>query len=189
MSHNYSVLIIVLLVIFGIYRRVRRSIGAQVLRPRTLRTRAYIFIAIMILLLVASYAEPLAYISDAVGIIIGGFLAYFAIKTTQFERGSRGWVYRTHAWISGVVIALFFARLVDRFYESYHVMNQASMNTSGAAASAQMHNSIVGDPWTAGMFFILFAYYSCYNLYLVGKAKQLDAESGGNDWGGEMGNR
>lgn len=182
MQHHYSVLIIAVLVIFGIYRRVRRSIGVQVLHPGRLRTRAYLFIVICLLFLVVSYTEPLAYISEAVGILLGLILAYFAMNTTRFERGSKGWMYRQHGWIGAIVIAVFFARLVDKFYEAYSVVGTSSTAAKGSLATAQAHSSLVGDPWTAGMFFILFAYYPCYFLFLARKAKQLDAESGENEW-------
>lgn len=179
MSHNYSILIIVLLVLFAVYRRIRRNIGAQILSPGRLRSRAVIFIVIGLLLLIATFAHPIAYISDGVGLILGLVLAYFAIKTTQFEQRDRGWVYRPNGWIGGIVIGLFFARLIYRLYDVLQMTNAQGSLTHGAS-SAQMQTSLyIGDPWTAGIIFILFSYYPCYFLFLAQKARHLQVQSQG----------
>lgn len=179
MPHNYSVLIIVLLVLFAVYRRIRRNIGFQLLSRTRLLTRSFIFIAIGILLLIASYAYPLAYLSDGLGVILGLILAYFAIKTTQFERREKGWMYRANGWIGGIVIVLFLARLIYRFYVMSQVMNSVSgSGVHGTGMSAQAQTGLyIGDPWTAGIIFILFSYYPCYFLFLARKVKHLDTEA------------
>jgi membrane protein CcdC involved in cytochrome C biogenesis len=173
--HSLTVPIIALLVIFALYRRIRRTVGAQDLIPRRLRARSYIFIVIGILLLFSSYKYPIAYVSDAVGIILGLVLSYFAIKTTQFEHRERGWVYRPNGWIGGIVLALFFARIIYRFYEAYHMMQNG--HGTGANAANSMQSNLIGDPWTAGMIFILFSYYPCYFLFLARKARALNTET------------
>lgn len=181
MPHNYSILIIALLLIFAVYRRVRRNIGFQMLVPRRLLIRSLIFIVIGILLIVAAVGHPIVYVSDAIGVALGLILAYFAIKSTRFERRKKGFAYRPNGWIGGIVIALFFARILYRLYFTYQMMNNPSTSgLNGTQTSAQMQASSIytGDPWTAGIIFILFAYYPCYFLFLARKERHLEHDAG-----------
>jgi hypothetical protein len=174
LQHSYTFIIIALAIMFGVYRRIRRNIGFQPLKPSRLRVRAFIFIIIGILLLVATIAHPIAYVSDAIGIALGLLLGYFAIQNTQFEQRGQSWAYRPKGWIGGVVICLFLARLVYGFYRDFEVIGNAS--ATAGATSPFSSSYFGGDPWTEGIIFILFAYYPCYFLFLAYKARHLDGD-------------
>lgn len=178
MHQPYSIIIIVLLVLFAIYRRIRRNIGFQRLVPNRLRVRMIIFLIIGLILLVSSAAQPILYVSDAIGIILGLILAYFATSTTKFEVRKERWFYRPNAWVGGIVLALFLGRLLYAFILVYSTMGKLPQHGSGQASNPFQSGSYVKDPWTAGIIFVLIAYYAGYFLFLLRKAKQLpDAQS------------
>lgn len=174
MQHNYTFIIIALAIVFGIYRRVRRNIGFQPLNPNRLRMRAFIFIIIGILLLIATDQHPIAYVSDAIGIALGLVLSYFAIQNTQFEQRGQSWVYRPKGWIGGVVICLFLGRLIYGFYRGFEEMSNSSATAGVHSVSPFSSSYYGGEPWTEGILFILFAYYPCYFLFLAYKSRHLN---------------
>ncbi|GEO24596.1 hypothetical protein AAC03nite_03810 [Alicyclobacillus acidoterrestris] len=172
MGNHASLLIFALLILFIFYRRIRRNIGFQVLRTRQMMTRSIIFMVIGVLLLAATIVHPICYISDAIGICIGLVLAFFAIRTTQFQYQNERWTYRPNVWVGSIVIVMFLARIVYAFYYAYHT---AAVHPGAGSPVAQ--NPYIGDPWTSGIIFILFAYYPCYFLFLVRKEKHLELGS------------
>jgi hypothetical protein len=179
MPHNYvSIVVIAALILFGLYRRVRRTIGFQPLNRRRLTMRSIIFIVIGLLILAAASVDPTIYIFDAAGTVIGLILAYFAISNTQYEQRADGWYYRPNGWISAIVLLLFFGRLVYRVVYALDMSKQLShvATAQGTTPAHLQANTYVADPWTAGMIFVLFAYYACYYLFLVRKEKHLVEE-------------
>lgn len=171
MHQTYTVVIIVLLVLFSVYRRVRRNIGFQKFHPKQMWTRTILFVVLGLLILVAGYGHPIVYVSDAVGLVLGIALAVAAMYTTKFEQRGADWYYRASGWISGIVLAIFFIRLLYRFVMVYdmaklHGANRAHFQTS----------TYVTDPWTAGAIFVLFAYYACYYGMLLRRGKSLEVK-------------
>ncbi|HET7577963.1 MAG TPA: CcdC protein domain-containing protein [Bacillales bacterium] len=166
MNHSY-ILILILLIAFGIYRRIRRNIGFQKLSPKSLRIRLIIFLIIGLMIIASSFALPFLYISDAGGIVLGLLLAYLAITTTKFEIRNEHWYYRPNAWIGGVVIAIFLGRLLYGFLLMNHSLGNLPLQGSTTSGT------YVRNPWTAGIIFILIAYYGGYYLFLLRKARQL----------------
>lgn len=177
-SHVLSYGIIVLLIAFSVYRRIRRNIGWQVLIPRRLYARAFIFIIIGLLLLGVGAVHPVSLISDIIGIVVGASLAYYGIRLTQFEWRESHWYFQPNTWIGGTVIVLFLGRLSYRFYSMYALGIFNSQGTSVATTSSSQMNqmsSFSGASWTAGLLLIMFAYYVLYYFLLLHKEKTLKA--------------
>ncbi|MDQ0189577.1 hypothetical protein JI721_01870 [Alicyclobacillus cycloheptanicus] len=173
MHQSSTIVVVVLLVVFGLYRRVRRQIGYQLLRRGALTFRAVLFAVVSVLLLVAGYKQPMVYVGDGIGIVLGLVLAYIAMRYTQFEQRGGQWYYRSNGWIGAIVIALFFGRLIYRFALLYNLEKSPA---AGAGTSASLQAvSYTTDPWTAGVVFILFSYYVAYFWMVLRKEKELSA--------------
>ncbi|MEH7419001.1 hypothetical protein V7266_27610 [Neobacillus drentensis] len=172
-QHLSTLVIIIAIFIFAIYRRIRRNIGWQELNPRKMVIRTCMFLIIGLAFLSVGLTHPISLISDVAGILAGILLAYYGAALTTFEKREKHWYYRPNIWIGSTVTFIFLARLIYRFYWMY---------TSGAltAAAAQKQtngyqniSAAVGNSWTAGLLLIMFAYYIFYYLILLKKKKQL----------------
>ncbi|WP_067621727.1 hypothetical protein [Alicyclobacillus acidiphilus] len=174
MQHYVSIIIIIALVLFGMYRRVRRTVGFQYLVRGRLTTRVVIFSILAVVILAAGISNPLSYASDALGLVIGGVIAYVSARTTRFEMRNGRWGYMQHMWIGIGLIVLFIGRLAFRFIElSQQVGELQQQRGSGQnGVSAQSFS----DPWTAGIFMLLVAYYIGYFTFLLRKAKALETQ-------------
>lgn len=166
-QHSFTIIGIIALVIFGIYRRIRRNIGWQQLNPRRLMVRTCLFFIIGLAFLAGGISHPISLLSDVVGILVGIILAYYGATLTSFEQRDGRLHYRPNIWIGSTVTLLFLARLFYRFYKMY---------TVGIVTGLPEEQTIgftIGQSWTAGLMLIMFAYYIFYYLILIKKQKQL----------------
>lgn len=172
MHNSVSIVLIICLVLFSIYRRVRRNIGWQPLNTRTMTFRTVIFLVIGALFLTASGFHPISLISDVVGIVLGIVLAYYASVMTRYEQRNGGWYFRPNTWIGGAVTALFLFRLIYRFYEAYTLTSQGGLPQGQSANGLQSISYSGTTPWMSGLLLIMFAYYAAYYLLVMNKQKQ-----------------
>ncbi|TBL80691.1 CcdC protein domain-containing protein [Paenibacillus thalictri] len=166
-----SVLYIVLLLAFVIYRRVKRSIGFQKLQRSRLIIRTVLFAVIGIAIFIAGLRHPLYMIGDVAGLAVGVCLAIYAVKHSRFEKRQDGWYYRTHLGIELSVLFLFLGRLAYRMFLMY---SQAQNDPSHPFnANPYDPQALASDPWTSGIFYVIIAYYVGYFGYLLRKEKEL----------------
>jgi putative flippase GtrA len=172
---SYAIIMISALLLFSIFRRVRRNIGWQQIIQRKLVVRTIIFLVIGSLFISGSAAHPISLISDVIGIMIGVILAYYGARMTNFEERGGTWYYRPNTWIGSLVTALFFARLVYRFYEVYQLRGtiQQIQNSPNEANGFANISSTLGNSWAAGLILIMFAYYVLYYFFILQRQKQL----------------
>lgn len=175
MQHYTSVIIIVLLVLFGLYRRVRRTVGFQYLHRGRLTTRVVIFAILAVIILAFGALDPKSYISDAIGLVLGGIIAFVSARTTKFEIRNGRWGYLQHLWIGIGLIVIFIGRLAFRFLEVSQdvtkIQQQQTVTQNQTAAQS------FSDPWTAGVFMLLVAYYIGYFVFLLRKARELENQA------------
>lgn len=170
MQHSMTVVIVFLVVLVVMYRRVRRTVGFQPLVRGRLTTRVVIFSIVALLILAAGVAHPLSYVADAVGLAIGGIIAYISARTTKFEMRNNRWGYLQHMWVGIGLIVLLIGRLAIRFIEISHEVGHAQL----AAAQNKIAAQNFSDPWTSGIFMLLVAYYIGYFLFLLRKRRELE---------------
>lgn len=175
MNHYTSVIIIVVLVLFGLYRRVRRTVGFQNLVRGRLITRVVIFSILAVVIVAAGATNPIAYVADAVGLVMGGIIAYISAHTTKFEMRNGRWGYLQHLWVGIGLIILFIGRLAFRFIEISHDFGK--IHQQHAAGQNQMASQSFSDPWTSGIFMLLVAYYIGYFVFLLRKVRKLENQT------------
>ncbi|WP_067927871.1 CcdC protein domain-containing protein [Alicyclobacillus shizuokensis] len=177
-SHILPVLVIVILVAFGLYRRIRRTISFQPIQRRRMSIRCLLFVALLVLFVVTAAQTHLSDWVMGIGILLGLALAWVAAATTRFEIRNGVWHYRPSGWVSGVVLLLFIGRLAYRLLELYHSEDLVAAS-NGQPAHLQANN-YTSDPWTVLVIVILFAYYAAYFAYLLWKERQLEASEHGH---------
>jgi hypothetical protein len=153
-------------VAFGVYRRVRRNIGRQILTAQ----RQYVRMGIIsVLCLVLAFLRPLqpiavAYIGS--GLIVGAAVGWFALRHTEFAATAEGYFYTPHLYIGIAVTALFVGRLLYRVVLTYDTMANAVPGATPAPDN---------NPLTLGILFLTASYYIVYCTGLLrwlGKAQR-----------------
>lgn len=171
MQHALSIGLIVLLIAFGLYRRIRRTVGFQLLSRGRMRTRMILVLVVLVLFLFPGSLHPISYAYDAIGILIGIGIAVIGIRTTSFERRPKGWYYRPHPWIGALLIVLLVVRIGIRAYEAVRMAdNPAAMQAAGNNG----FSTYASDPLTAMFLFVLFTYYVVYYFFVLRRSNHLD---------------
>ncbi|NEZ00874.1 DUF1453 family protein [Heyndrickxia shackletonii] len=171
-QHSYNIIFIIALILWIIYRRVRRNIGWQHLNQGKMLFRMILFFIIGLIFFAAGIAHPVSLISDIVGIILGIILAYYGSSITSFEQREDRLYYRPNIWIGSIVTFLFLARFVYRFYGIFVGGTYAKLQ-QGQPNDFQNIGYSVGNSWTSGLMLIMFAYYIVYYMILLRKQKQI----------------
>ena len=141
------------IVAFGVYRRVRRNIGRQILTA----TRQYVRMGLIsVLCLVLTFLHPLqpvaaAYIGS--GLIVGAAIGWFALRHTEFAATPEGYFYTPHLYIGIAITALFVGRLLYRVVLVYGTLANATPGTAPTPDSNRL---------TLGILFLTASYYIVY---------------------------
>ena len=151
--------LIAAVVVWGLYRRMRRSFGRQRVRDAYMWLRIGILTVVAVLIGIATARNI-----DVLGALLGGIaggavLGYFGLRHTRFEVTPQGRFYTPHAYIGLVVTALFVGRLLYRFLAIYNGALPAANDGQDLAAIYQH------SPFTLAVFGVLVGYYV---LYYVG---------------------
>ena len=172
MEHMGSTFLIMVIIAFAVYRRVKRTIGYQKLSRSRLIFRTVAFGLLGCVFLYVGTLHPINFVADGVGLVAGLALAYYAIKHIRFEKRADVWYYRTTLWVEITVIVLLLGRIAFKLLSIY-LYNPASFEL-GASPSLESYTK---DPLTVGLFFVLISFYIRYFIYLLGKYKELEPPS------------
>jgi hypothetical protein len=171
MQHTVSVFLIILFISFRIYRRIRKTCGFQKFIKWRMITRITVMAIIGIILLFTGFPNPGMYVFDSAGILLGGIVSYFAIRTSLFEWREDDWFYSQNPRISILLIMLFVGRIT---YKAYQIYAPSSASQGPFAQSALLVN-YSRDPSTAVILFILITYYVVYYTFLLRAERQMRA--------------
>ena len=140
------------LLAWGIYRRVRRNIGLQPLRP----VRSILSIVILSLLTVVLFSlslqHPRLLLGIGVGLLLGAMLGLVGLKLTTFETTEAGHFYRPNMYIGIALSLLFIGRMFYRFWAVRHV------------AAAPNSPPPFQSPLTFSIFGLIAGYYIVYQI-------------------------
>jgi membrane protein CcdC involved in cytochrome C biogenesis len=134
-------------------------------------TRITFMAIIGIVLLFTGFPNPGMYVFDSAGILLGGIVSHFAIRTSLFEWREDDWFYSQNPRISMLLIMLFVGRIT---YKAYQIYAMSSASQGPFAQSALLVN-YSRDPSTAVILFILITYYVVYYTFLLRAEKQMRA--------------
>jgi len=168
-TNLYPFLIIVPLVAWRAYSRIKRNIGRQPLS----KVRPIITMCIFPLLVALfawralEHARPELMYALVGGIIGGIVLGSYGHKHTKFEVTPQGLFYTPNAHIGIALSVLFMGRLLYRMFVLYSANPYAQSGPDDFAAS----------PLTLGIFGLLAGYYVTYAIGLT--RWRLSVEKGG----------
>jgi hypothetical protein len=170
------------LIVFAVYRRLRRSFGRQLLRPGRMVLR------IVLITLVGSALLPMALLSaqylwaEIAGAALGIGLGLWGAERTRFVRYGGQLHYVPHTYTGIAVSLLFLGRLAFRAVQVYagvqapHAAGGAYVTDAPDPSSAFAPTSMVRSPLTVGIFFVLAGYYLWYYGWVLWKSRHLKAE-------------
>ncbi|HEX4376872.1 MAG TPA: hypothetical protein VHZ99_06965 [Steroidobacteraceae bacterium] len=177
------------LVIFALYRRVRRSFGRQPLRPGRLMFRVGLISLLLIVAAVMTLHVPIAMTCAlAGGALMGLALGFVGLRHTRFETTPTGPVYIPHTYIGLFVTSLLILRVMMRVFvlQAQPVADRAARDPW----ATYQHN-----PATLGILGLVIGYYLVYNIGLLMRGRALGQISSGgaaaaapHDRGGSGGN-
>jgi hypothetical protein len=166
------------LVVFAVYRRLRRSFGRQPLRPRRMTARIVLLSVIACALLPAAVRSPQFLAAELLGAASGVALALWGAAQTRFVMADAKLHYVPHTYTGIVVSLLFLGRLVFRLVQAYAAAHAPHATHAGGApdpSRAFAPASMAASSLTAGIFFVLAGYYLYYYSWVLWKSKHLAA--------------
>jgi hypothetical protein len=162
------------LVVFAIYRRLRRSFGRQPMRPRRMTVRIALLLLLGSTLVPVALRSPQFLWAEVVGAALGVALGVWGAERTRFETYGGRLHYIPHTYTGIAVSLLFLGRLAYRLVQVYlsaHAPHVAPASTDPSQVFAP--DSMVKSPLTVGIFFVLVGYYLYYYGWLLWKSKRL----------------
>jgi hypothetical protein len=142
------------LIVWAIYRRVRRNFGRQPIRPQRTWIRVGLFVALTVLYALGAARHPQSAQGLTLGLLVGGALGLIGLARTRFEISGQDDNYTPDPWIGLGLTTLLLGRLIYRFMVVYPAIHAAAQ-TGGFAAYQR-------SPLTAAMFGLLFGYFIVY---------------------------
>lgn len=157
------------LVVWRVYKRVRRLVGRQPLsavRPWLTVTLLPTAVAMMLLIPGIGTQTVAGLLS---GVAVGATLAVWGLRLTRFEivmqpPDRKQFFYTPNSYLGVAVSLLFVGRLLYRFAKLY------LLSDTTAVGAQTVH---FGDPdfmrsgWTLAMFGLMAGYYACYSAGLL----------------------
>jgi hypothetical protein len=160
-------LLIAALVLWSLYRRVRRTFGRQTLNTGRLYLRAAIFGVLGALLLSVLWRDSRLLVTLFGGVACGAVLAQIGLRYTRFEATPEGRFYTPHAYLGFVILALFIGRLLYQFLLIYDHPQAVDVARADPLAIYRQ------NPLTLALFGLLVGYYVLYNLGVIRRARDL----------------
>ena len=166
MEHNYIFPVVMgALVLLAIFRRVRRNIGRQPLRPGYMQFRIGLLSLIGALLVFGALRDATLLGAFIGGLAAGVALGWFGLQHTKFETTAEGRFYTPHTYIGLAVSLLLLGRIAYRFLTIYPAMQAAAQADQNPWASFQK------SPLTLAIFGVLIGYYVFYYLGVLRVAR------------------
>jgi hypothetical protein len=164
------------LIVFAVYRRLRRSFGRQLLAPTRMTIRIVLLTAVVCVLMPAALRSQQFLSAELVGAALGIGLGIWGAQRTRFLMVGERLHYVPHTYTGIAVSLLFVGRLVYRIVQVYTAAHAAGGAHPADPSQAMGPASMVRSPLTVGIFFVLAGYYLYYYGWVLWKSKHLKAE-------------
>jgi hypothetical protein len=137
---------------WSIYRRIRRNIGRQPLRPRRSIISLVILSLISLWIFTIAAHSPNLIFGYVGGLLPGGLLGLLGLRLTKFETTKEGHFYTPNIYIGVTLSVLFVGRMAYRMLSNPGMM-------SGQAQSAPFQS-----PLTLVILGLTVGYYLVYRI-------------------------
>jgi MFS family permease len=169
MTPNMIYALMIPLMAFAIWRRVRGTFGRQPIRRKRMIARIAFFSVIGALIAWGGLHNVRLLEGLFGGVIAGAALGVAGLRLTRFERDATGNdLYIPNAWIGGLLTVLLIGRLAWRFLVVMPQLQDPAM----AHTAPPMGNS----PLTLAIFGLMIGYYICYFAGLLVHHRRFERE-------------
>jgi hypothetical protein len=159
MSQSWFVTaLIVILVAWRVYVRIRRMVGRQKSRVWRHWIAAILFPMLAVMVALPALRHPEALGALATGIAVGVALAIVGLRTTKFETTPLAYYYTPNTHLGIGLSLLMVARIAYRVYE---------VNVMTGPARATHMQDFTRSPLTLAIFGTLAAYYTTYAIGIL----------------------
>jgi len=142
------------LIIWSIYRRIRRNIGRQKLRPRRIITSIVIFSVLSLVFVGMSLQQMNMLAAIGGGLLLGVGLGFVGLRLTRFESTGEGHFYTPNTPIGVGLSVLFISRILYRAW----VLSDVAADPN--------HHPAFQSPLTFFIFGLVAGYYLVYYIGL-----------------------
>lgn len=112
------------LIAWSIYRRVRRNIGRQKLRPTRHVISIVVFSLISLVLLGVSELLPKLVSGFGIGLLLGAAFGFVGLRLTKFETTAEDRFYTPDPRIGMAIVLIFVGRMIYRFWSLRHLVGE-----------------------------------------------------------------
>lgn len=156
---GWTALVIPLVLALLIYRRARRLVGRQRVRPGRISLRLTVLAVLLMVLLTATFAGGRAPAPALVGgLALGVLLGILGVRLTRIELTAEGDFYTPNLWLGLTLTALLVWRLAYR----YLLLSQGGLATAPGGDPAAVFAAYRHHAWTLTILGVVLGYYVCY---------------------------
>lgn len=167
--------VIAVVVVWAIYRRLRRSFGQQPLRPVRMRIRMGVLLLLGVSFIPLALKSVQFFGAEVAGLVAGIALALWGASRTRYRSEGDQLYYVPHTYTGIVVSLLFIGRLAYRLAQAY-LWNAAPASGTDTAPAMTGPATNMRSPLTAGLVFVVIGYYVVYYGVVLWKASRISPE-------------
>jgi hypothetical protein len=161
---TYFPLVLIALIAWGFYRRVRRNIGRQRLQPRRMVVRMVLIALITAMFGVFSLLHTQVMLGFIGGLLLSLPLAYIGLHLTRFEATPEGRFYTPNTYIGVALSGLLIIRVVMQMFRLYSVSPTTGLTYSTLPQSAL----------TYFLFGLRMGYYMAYYAGVFYRSRRVE---------------
>lgn len=156
--------LVVVLIAWRIYSRMRRLIGRQTYRPVRLWASVILFPLLALLLALTTLLHgPMTLAALLAGLAAGAALATWGLQLTRFDISAQGFFYTPNAYLGMTLSLLLIARLAYRYFQ---ISFDPSLHGQDALQGLSQ------SPLTLAVFGLLAGYYATYSAGILRRYRQ-----------------
>jgi hypothetical protein len=153
-AHFFPVFLVGLFA-WSLYRRVRRNIGRQPLRPGRAKRSIVILSLVSVVIVGTSLQNTNLLLGFGGGLLLGALLGFAGLKLTRFETTDEGHFYIPNTHIGVALSVLFVGRLAYKYIATGH------------ATTARNSGMPFQSPLTLFIFGLTVGYYFVYQAGIL----------------------
>ena len=157
-QQNVITALIVILIAWRLYVRIKRMVGRQKSRVWRHWIAAILFPLLAVMVGLPALLHPMAIGALALGLAVGVGLAIFGLRTTKFETTPIAYYYTPNTHLGVGLSLLMVARIAYRVYE---------VNSMTLAERSSHMQDFARSPLTLAIFGTLAAYYTTYAIGIL----------------------
>jgi hypothetical protein len=161
--------LVVPLILFGLYRRLRRTFGRQPIQRKRMMVRIGLMCVALFFIVAPALHSTDLLLSAVGGAVIGAALGVLGLRLTRFEITPDGQEFYTpNVYIGAALTLIVVGRLIYRFT----MMGPVLMQSASAAPPADPFSAVHSSPLTLGIITVLIGYYLIYFIGILREGKK-----------------